>query len=197
MNLAIKKYGEEKVIKALDLLYKWTRGDIFKYKISDFEPLSVFKPKTMPEKLYKGIRSEMAKNIDWAKRKEISQKILKKYVGKLSSWSTSPTIASKFASGDVVLIIKKPNKKDIFIDISLIPKEYKFKGYIESKILGISNKIYVPDNEKEIIVLVEEETYKKVFAHEVHFSSGEYLGDFKVDTLGLTKRPIYWHISPV
>lgn len=56
MNLAIKKYGETAVKLALNALYKWTRGDKFSVNIETLRPLTVFKPKIIPQVLYKGIR---------------------------------------------------------------------------------------------------------------------------------------------
>ena len=202
MKLSIEKYGEKRVEKALELLYKWTRGDVFRYKISDFEPLSLFKPKVMPTKIYKGIREEILGKRGWGGRdkdysksiKKAKEDIIKKYEGKLSSWSKSPTAAVKFATSNGVLIMNNPTKNEIFIDTTLIPKDYKFTGLLQNKGLLTTN-IYVPENEQEVLVIMKPSILKKVYFHEVYFSHGTYLGDYKVDTMGLTKKAVTWHVS--
>lgn len=204
LELSIKKYGKDRVEKALKLLYKWTRGDVFKYKISDFEPLSLFKPIVYPDKIYKGIREEIAGKSGWYGKDKDYQKsirktkemIVSKYKGKLSSWSKNPRVAVKFATSNGVLIMDKPNKNDIIIDTTLIPNIYKFTGNLKTNSVLLSSNIYVPQNEEEVLVVFNESSIKKLRFHEVQFNYGEYLGDYSVDTLGLTKSRVTWHVSP-
>ena len=82
----------------------------------------------------------------------------------------------------------------MFIDVSMLPKDYRFSGNIKQSDLIMGSGIYVPDNEKEIIMNVT--SGKNVIFHQTHFETGHYQGDYKVDTIGLTKRAVTWHISP-
>ena len=217
MDLAVKKYGSKAIKLALNALYKWTRGDMFKVNEEILEPLSVFKPKPLPKFLYKGIRENLipkrydGKGEDYfwewkddnnrgdSGKKNREEFINKNFVDNLTSWTTNPNIAAKFASGNIIFVFKNPQRDDIFTDITMIPSDYRFSGEIRQSgglLLG-GDRIEVPSNEKEVIVKVTKSSIKKIYPHQVDFTTGKYLGDYKVDTMGLTKRAVSWHVSPV
>lgn len=215
MDIAIKQYGESKVRQALYALFRWTRGDVFKTSPKIFEPLSIFKPATLPSILYKGIRHNLLPEkfqddpgsywygwssdgkVNIGKKNAIS--FMNKFlVNHLTSWTINPSVAAKFASANAVLMLKNPSKNEIFIDVDMIPLSYRFSGSLQtSGGLMMMDRIEVPTNEKEIIVKINQSSLKKIHIQEVYFSSGKYLGDYEVDTLGLTKRKVTWHVSPM
>src|SRR3989304_5923499 len=109
MDLVIKQYGSKAVKLALNALYKWTRGDMFRVNEDALEPLSMFKPKPLPKFLYKGIRENLIpKRYDgkgedyfWEWKdsdnrrsstgdKNKTEFIDKHFVDSLTSWTTNP-----------------------------------------------------------------------------------------------------------
>ena len=212
MNNALKKFGQKQVTNALYDLYQWTRGDVFRINSKRMEILKSFITKPYPKKLYKGIRSDVFEIGDLKYRMERSssgkdktvaknyliKKLNKKLFNKYSSWSENPSIAAKFSSGDCILILKSIKTEDLICNVSAVTNDYKFSGLVKNNPLFFGNGgVYVPTNEKEWILYLKPESINRLIFWDVYFKTGKYLGDFSVDTLGLTKRNPSWHISPV